>query len=129
MCGAGRFEVHVMNPCLGQRIAEVFCRGTFGGTDPEKEHFYLLVERRGIGERTVAAGLRIERTARAPGPLQLSLNPPREANLSRLLSTVVKACAPPPWTDPPWRDFPGLARLCPVFLSIVGIKSVIIISL
>ena len=63
MRGPGRFEVDVMNPSLGQLLAEVLRSGTFYGTDPQEEHFHFLVKSGRIGKHAAVGGLGIESAA------------------------------------------------------------------
>src|ERR1039457_3595754 len=65
MCSAGRLEVHVVNPRLSERIAEVLYARTFYGARGQKQQPNLLVEIRRIRKSAAAAGLRVKRPTSA----------------------------------------------------------------
>src|ERR1035437_185862 len=65
MCGAGRLEVHVVNPRLGKRIAEALYARTFYGARGQKQQLDLLVEGCRIRKSGAATGLRIKRAPSA----------------------------------------------------------------
>src|ERR1039458_9953116 len=65
MCSAGRLEVHVVNPRLGKRIAEVLYAQTFYGARGQEQQLDLLVEGCRIRKSAAAARLRVKRTTSA----------------------------------------------------------------
>src|ERR1035437_4921706 len=65
MCSAGRLEVHVVNPRLGKRIAEVLYAQTFYGARGQEQQLDLLVEGCRIRKSAAAARLRVKRATSA----------------------------------------------------------------
>ena len=92
MRGPGRFEVDVMNPSLGQLLAEVFRGGTFYGTDPQEKHFHFLVKRGRVGKHAAVGGLGIESAAKRGTVAAESAQIGKLVEIGR---TVKNDCIPP----------------------------------
>src|SRR5436305_12012874 len=61
--GTRRFEIHVVNSRVGERVTKILGPGTLHRPDSQEQNFHLLVERAGIREHAIARRLRIEPAA------------------------------------------------------------------
>jgi hypothetical protein len=55
-----RLEIGVLDPGLGQLLAEILRARAFHRADSQEKDLYLLIERVGARKYTVVGGLRIE---------------------------------------------------------------------